>query len=244
MTRGISFKTILKFFQSHRAALMLFNALLLFGSWSTSVHLPVLHSLISSMGKLILFFLYPLHPLSQLGTHVLCHCRVSLQNHCSFSHSPDRFFVQQDRGPTRGRRAVMEPGHMVIGRVGTARGRARHLGRTHGETQRSRLWAPCGHRRSHGKISLTPPGTTNTTSIRRLVAAIDAQTHTMLHPAQPRHTNHWAPQTGKQYHQEHQPQRPTTSNDRTQHANGKTGKCPGPCEETTNQRNVSQRGTY
>ena len=49
------------------------------------VHLLVLYSHISSMGKLIIFFLYPPHPLSQFGTLMLCHCRVTLQSHCSCS---------------------------------------------------------------------------------------------------------------------------------------------------------------
>ena len=71
-----------------------FNSLLLLESESTPVHLPVLCSHIYSMGKLI--FLYPPHPLSQFGTHILCHCRVSLQSHCSCSDSSP---------PTEGMRA-------------------------------------------------------------------------------------------------------------------------------------------
>ena len=58
------------------------------------MHLPVPRSHIYSMGKLI--FLYPAHPLSQFGTHILCHCRVSLQSHCSCSDSSP---------PTEGMRA-------------------------------------------------------------------------------------------------------------------------------------------
>ena len=58
------------------------------------MHLPVLCSHIYSMGKLI--FLCPPHPLSQFGTHILCHCRVSLQSHCSCSDSSP---------PTEGMRA-------------------------------------------------------------------------------------------------------------------------------------------
>ena len=37
-------------------ALLFFNSLLLFGRWGTSVHLPVLRSLILSMGKLYYIF--------------------------------------------------------------------------------------------------------------------------------------------------------------------------------------------
>ena len=58
------------------------------------MHLTVLCSHISSMGKLI--FLCPPHALSQFGTHILCHCRVSLQSHCSCSDSSP---------PTEGMRA-------------------------------------------------------------------------------------------------------------------------------------------
>ena len=39
------------------------------------------------MGKLIICFLYPHHPLSQFGTHMLCLCRVTSQIHCSCSDS-------------------------------------------------------------------------------------------------------------------------------------------------------------
>ena len=67
------------------------------------MHLPVLCSHIYSMGKPFMFvcmyvctFLYPPHPLSQFGTHILCHCRVSLQSHCSCSDSSP---------PTEGMRA-------------------------------------------------------------------------------------------------------------------------------------------
>ena len=44
------------FSQSHSVALLFFNSLPLFGSWGTTVHLPVLHSNIYSMGKVIIFF--------------------------------------------------------------------------------------------------------------------------------------------------------------------------------------------
>ena len=42
-------------------ALLCSNSLLLFGSWGTSVHLPVFESDIKSMGKLIIFF-FPAPP--------------------------------------------------------------------------------------------------------------------------------------------------------------------------------------
>ena len=64
--------------------------------------------------------------------------------------------------------------------------------------------------------------------------------HILPHPAQPQHTNHWAPRTRKRHQQEHRPQRPTESSDPTQHAKGTTGDCPGPRKETTTRRNVTQ----
>ena len=54
-----------------------------------------------------------------------------------------------------------------------------------------------------------------------------------------RHTNHWAPRTRKRHQQEHRLQRPTESSDPTQHAEGRTGDCPGPRKETTTRRNVT-----
>ena len=80
-------------------------------------------------------------------------------------------------------------------------------------------------------------------SIRQLPGAADAQTaHPTIPPppAQPRHTNHWAPRTRKRHQQEHQHQRPAESNDPTQHVEGRTGDCPGPRKETTTQRNVTR----
>ena len=62
-----------------------FNSLLLVGSWGTSVHLAVFHSDIESMGKRIIVFFCPPHPLSQFGTHMLCPCKGTLQSHCSCS---------------------------------------------------------------------------------------------------------------------------------------------------------------
>ena len=73
-------------------------------------------------------------------------------------------------------------------------------------------------------------------------APLTRKRHTLPHPAQPQHTNHWAPRTWKRHQQEHRPQRPTESSDRTQHAKGRTGDCPGPRKETTTRRNVTQGG--
>ena len=62
------------------------------------------------------------------------------------------------------------------------------------------------------------------------------------HPAQPQHTNHWAPLMRKRHQQEHWPQRPTERSEPTQHAKGRTGDCPGPGKETTTRRNVTRGG--
>ena len=64
--------------------------------------------------------------------------------------------------------------------------------------------------------------------------------HILSHPAQPQHTNHWAPRTRKRHQQEHRPQRPTESSDPTQHAKGRTCDRPGPRKETTTRQNVTQ----
>ena len=51
-------------------------------------------------------------------------------------------------------------------------------------------------------------------------------------PAQPRYTNDGAPQTRKQHQQEHRPQQPTKRSDLTQHAKGRMGDCPRPRKQT------------
>ena len=60
--------------------------------------------------------------------------------------------------------------------AGTARGGTGHLGLTHTETQRGRLWTACGQRREDSKSSQTTPARTSTSSIRQLLGAADAQT--------------------------------------------------------------------
>ena len=76
--------------------------------------------------------------------------------------------------------------------------------------------------------------------IRQLLGAADTQSAHLPHPAQPQHTDHWAPRTRKRHQQEHRPQRPTERSDPTQHAKGRTGDCPGPRKGTTTRRNVTQ----
>ena len=60
--------------------------------------------------------------------------------------------------------------------AGTARGGTGHLGLTHTETQRGRLWTACRQRRVDSKTSQTTSATTSTSSIRQLLGAADAQT--------------------------------------------------------------------
>ena len=60
--------------------------------------------------------------------------------------------------------------------AGTARGGTGHLGLTHTETQRGRLWTACGLRRVDSKNSQTTRATTSTSSIRQLLGATDTQT--------------------------------------------------------------------
>ena len=112
-----------------------------------------------------------------------------------------------------------------------------HLGLT--ETQRGRLWTACGQRRVDSKGSQTTPAATSTSSIRQLLGANGTSRQ---HPAQPRHTNRWAPRTRKRHQQEHRPQRPTERSDPTQHAKGRPGDCPGPRKGTTTRQNVTREG--
>ena len=71
-------------------------------------------------------------------------------------------------------------------------------------------------------------------------APLTRKRHIPPHSAQPQHTNDWAPRTRKRHQQEHRPQRPTERSDPTQHAKGRTGDCPGPRQETTTRRTVTQ----
>ena len=60
--------------------------------------------------------------------------------------------------------------------VGTTHAGAGHLGLTHTETQRGRLWTACGERRADSKNSQTTAATASTTSIRQLLGTTDTQT--------------------------------------------------------------------
>ena len=126
--------------------------------------------------------------------------------------------------------------------AGTAREGTGHLGLTHTETQRGRLWTACGQRRVDSKNSQTTPPTTGTSSIRQLLGAADLQMAHHATLAQPQHTNYWAPRTRKRHQQEHRLQRPTQSSNPTQRAKGRMGDCPGPRKGATTRRNVTQGG--
>ena len=123
--------------------------------------------------------------------------------------------------------------------AGTARKGTGHLGLTHTEPQRGRLWTACGQRRVDSKISETTPATTSTSSIRQLLGAADAQTaHHATFSTAP--THQLLDSANASHQQEHRPQRLTESNNPTQHAKGRPSDCPGPGKGTTTKRNVTQ----
>ena len=84
-----------------------------------------------------------------------------------------------------------------------------------------------------------PPNNQHNPQYANYWAPLTRKRHTMPHSAQPRHTNDGAPRTRKRHQREHRPQRPTERSDPTQHAEGRTGDCPGPRTETTT---MSHRG--
>ena len=100
---------------------------------------------------------------------------------------------------------------------------------------RSGTWAGVG-----GGQSNDPRNNQRNPRYANYWAPLTRKRHIPPHPAQPRHTDHWAPRTRKRHQQEHRPQRPTESNDPTQHAKGRMGDRPGPRKETTTRRNVTQ----
>ena len=153
--------------------------------------------------------------------------------------SPDGLFVQQEQEPTRGRPAV--------------RGKGTHSGWLGQCVEEQGTWA--SRTRKHREAGYGRPvdrGAWTAKTVKRprqqpaqpqyanYCAPLTCKRHTMPHPAQPRHTNHWALRTRKRHQQEHRPQRPTESSNPTQHVKGRTGDCPGPRNETTTRRNVTQ----
>ena len=122
--------------------------------------------------------------------------------------------------------------------VGTTRGGTGHLGLTHAETQRGRLWRGA----LTAKTVKRPRQQPAQLQYANYWAPVTRKRYIPPHPAQPQHTKYWAPRTRKRHQQEHRPQRPTESSDPTQHAKGRTGDRPGPRKGATTRRNVTQGG--
>ena len=155
------------------------------------------------------------------------------------SRSPDGLFVQQEREPIRGRPAV--------------RGKRAYGGRPGQRVEDQGTWA--SRTQKHSEAGYGRPvdrGAWTAKTVKRprqqpahpqyanYWAPLTRRRHTMPHSAQPQHTKYWALRTRKRHQQEHRLQRPTESNDPTQHAKGRTGDCPGPRKGATTRRNVTQ----
>ena len=87
------------------------------------------------------------------------------------------------------------------------------------------------HLSSQWEIETLPSSTKPSASLMLCFAAAGRgggggtrKRHTMPHPAQPQHTNYWAPRTRKRHQQEHRPQRPTESSDPTQQWTARTAR--------------------
>ena len=149
------------------------------------------------------------------------------------SRSPDGLFAQQEREPIRGRPAV--------------RGKGTYGGRLGQRVEEQGTWA--SRTRKHSEAGYGRP-------VDRGMWTAKTVKRPRQQPAHPQYANywapltrkrrtvphHWAPRTRKRHQQEQWPQRPTESSNPTQHAQGRTGDCPGPCKETTTRRNVTQGG--
>ena len=120
--------------------------------------------------------------------------------------------------------------------AGTVRGGTGHLGLTHTEPQRGKLWTACGQRRVDSKNSQTNPAITSTTSIRQILYAADVQTaHHATFSIAPTH------QLLGSANAETTPARAPADRKRQPDATCEgTGDCPGPRKGTTTRRNVTQ----
>ena len=99
--------------------------------------------------------------------------------------SPDGLFAQHEREPIRGRPAVRGKGIRVDGRDNAWRNRAPGL-HAHRNTARQAtdgLWAEVCGRQKQSNDNYSAP--------------LTRTRHIPPHPAQPRHTNRWAPRTRK-----------------------------------------------
>ena len=115
--------------------------------------------------------------------------------------------------PTPNRRPVTHP--PPVGRKGRRRGGRASRTRTRRET-----WT--GRRGRDGERAARNRRTTPATSTT------------------PRRASYWAPLRRKRHHKGHGPRRPSERGAPTQHAEGRTGDCPGPREETTTRRHVTR----
>ena len=155
------------------------------------------------------------------------------------SRSPDGLFAQQERVPIRGRPTV--------------RGERTYGGRPGQRVEEQGTWA--SRTQNHSEAGYGRPvdrGAWTAKTVKRprqqpahpqyanYWAPLTRKRHTMPHSSQPQHTNYWAPRMRKRHQQEHRPQRQTEHSDRTQHAKGRTGDCPGPRKETATRRNVTR----
>ena len=157
------------------------------------------------------------------------------------SRSPDGLFAQQEREPIRGRPAVRgkrtyggRPGQRVEEQGTWASRTQKHSEAGYGRPVDRGAWT--------GKTVKRPRQQPAHPQYANSWAPLTRKRHTIPHSAQPQHTNYWAPRTRKQHQQEHRPQRPTESSNPTQHAEGRTGDCPGPRKGATTRRNVTKGG--
>ena len=112
------------------------------------------------------------------------------------------------------------------------------MGFTHMGTRRGR-WSTTGGRRCVGSKNNQTTNQHNPQYVNDW-APLAHKRHILPHPAQPRHTNDRALRTRQRHRQEHRPQRPTERSDPTQHAEGRTGDCPGPRKGATTRRTVTR----
>ena len=142
-------------------------------------------------------------------------------------------------GPAVARRARQRAPRRRGRRAERARGWPRRSARGPQEPCRSGCRVPADARHHpDGVVATNSRGWGNTP----IIAPLTHKRHIPPHPAQPQHTDHWAPRTRKRHQQEHRPQRPTERSDPTQHAKGRAGDCPGPRKGTTTRRNVRRGG--
>ena len=136
-----------------------------------------------------------------LGPLMRAACVRPLRGPCTqwaTTGAPDGHTTRNQQGTRPAHPRPTEWGSIRGGRLGQ---RVEKQG-TWASRTRKRSEAGCGRPEDGGgnsRNSQTTPATTSTTPIRQLPGAANAQTH----PAEPQHTNHWAPRTRKRHQQEH-----------------------------------------